>query len=129
MIQDGPHRGLRVEELASAGGIARRAGARDAKTVADAVAGGDAAASAIWNDAVDALAEALAGITVVAAPTAIVIGGGLALAGAALFEPLEHGLRERLDVVRVPQLLPARHGDEAATVGAGILARRLVAAR
>ncbi|WP_138945433.1 ROK family protein [Plantibacter sp. M259] len=129
VIHDGPHRGLRVEELASAGGIARRAGARDAKTVADAVASGDAAAIAIWNDAVDALAEALAGITVVAAPTAIVIGGGLALAGVALFEPLEQGLRERLDVVRVPQLLPARHGDEAATVGAGILARRLVAAR
>lgn len=129
VIQDGPHRGLRVEQLASAGGIARRAGTRDAKTVADAVARGDVDAVTIWNDAVDALAEALAGITVVAAPTAIVIGGGLALAGAALFEPLERGLRDRLEVVRVPQLLPARHGDEAATVGAGILARRLVAAR
>ncbi|MBF4570563.1 ROK family protein [Plantibacter sp. VKM Ac-2880] len=129
VIQDGPHRGLRVEELASAGGIARRAGARDAKTVADAAARGEAPAVAIWNDAVEALAEALAGITVVAAPAAIVVGGGLALAGAALFDPLEHALRERLAIVRVPAVLPARHGDEAATVGAGILARRLVSAR
>ncbi len=129
VIQDGPHRGLRVEELASAGGIARRAGARDAKTVADAAARGEAPAVAIWNDAVEALAEALAGITVVAAPAAIVIGGGLALAGAALFDPLGHALRERLAIVRVPAILPARHGDEAATVGAGILARRLVSAR
>lgn len=128
VIQDGPHRGLRVEELASAGGIARRAGARDAKTVADAAARGEAPAVAIWNDAVEALAEALAGITVVAAPAAIVIGGGLALAGAALFDPLGHALRERLAIVRVPAILPARHGDEAATVGAGILARRLVSA-
>lgn len=128
VLHDGPHRGLRVEQLASAGGIARRAGAPDAKTVSDAVARGDAAATAIWNEGVDALAEALAGITVVAAPTAIVIGGGLALAGALLFEPLERGLRERLEVVRVPRLLPALHGDEAATVGAGILARRLLVA-
>lgn len=126
ILRDGPHRGLRVEQLASAGGIARRAGAPDAKTVSDAVARGDAAATLVWNDGVDALAEALAGITVVAAPTAIVVGGGLALAGALLFEPLERGLRERLDVVRVPRLLPALHGDEAATVGAGILARRLL---
>jgi glucokinase len=129
VIQDGPHRGLRVEELASAGGIARRAGARDAKTVADAAARGEAPAVAIWNDAVEALAEALAGITVVAAPAAIVVGGGLALAGPALFEPLERALRDRLAIVRVPAILPARHGDEAATVGAGILARRLVSAR
>lgn len=129
VIQDGPHRGLRVEELASAGGIARRAGARDAKTVADAAARGEAPAVAIWNDAVEALAEALAGITVVAAPAAIVVGGGLALAGAALFDPLGHALRERLAIVRVPAILPARHGDEAATVGAGILARRLVSSR
>jgi glucokinase len=129
VIQDGPHRGLRVEELASAGGIARRAGARDAKTVADAAARGEAPAVAIWNDAVEALAEALAGITVVAAPAAIVVGGGLALAGPALFEPLERALRGRLAIVRVPTILPARHGDEAATVGAGILARRLVSAR
>lgn len=128
ILRDGPHRGLRVEQLASAGGIARRAGAPDAKTVSDAVARGDAAATLVWNDGVDALAEALAGITVVAAPTAIVVGGGLALAGALLFEPLERGLRERLDVVRVPRLLPALHGDEAATVGAGILARRLLSA-
>ncbi|WP_285042929.1 ROK family protein [Plantibacter sp. LMC-P-059a] len=129
VIQDGPHRGLRVEELASAGGIARRAGARDAKTVADAAARGESPAVAIWNDAVEALAEALAGITVVAAPAAIVVGGGLALAGPALFEPLERALRDRLAIVRVPAILPARHGDEAATVGAGILARRLVSAR
>ncbi|WP_285037649.1 ROK family protein [Plantibacter sp. ME-Dv--P-095] len=129
VIQDGPHRGLRVEELASAGGIARRAGTRDAKTVADAAARGKAPAVAIWNDAIDALAEALAGITVVAAPAAIVVGGGLALAGPALFEPLERALRDRLAIVRVPAILPARHGDEAATVGAGILARRLVTAR
>lgn len=129
VIQGGPHHGLRVEELASAGGIARRAGTHDAKTVADAVIRGEDAAVAVWNDAVDALAEALAGITVVAAPTAIVIGGGLALAGATLFEPLEQRLHERLAVVRVPPLLAARHGDEAATVGAGILARRLVTLR
>lgn len=126
VLRDGPYRGLRVEQLASAGGIARLAGAPDAKTVAAAVSRGDTDATRIWTDAVDALAEALAGITVVAAPTAIVVGGGLALAGPLLFEPLERGLRERLEVVRVPRLLSAQHGDAAATVGAGILARRLV---
>jgi len=128
VLRDGPHRGLRVEQLASAGGIARLAGAPDAKTVAEAVLRGDAAATRIWTDAIDALAEALAGITVVAAPTAIVIGGGLALAGPLLLDPLTRGLSERLEVVRVPQILAALHGDEAATVGAGILARRLVSA-
>ncbi|MGK9147804.1 ROK family protein [Plantibacter flavus] len=128
VLREGPYRGLRVEQVASAGGIARLAGAADAKTVAAAALRGESEAVRIWEAAVDALAEALAGITVVAAPTAIVVGGGLALAGELLFGPLEQGLRERLEVVRVPRVLPALHGDEAATVGAGILARRLVAA-
>jgi glucokinase len=122
----GPHRGLRVEDVASAGGLAKRYGAPDAATVAVATAAGDARAAALWAETVDALAEVLAWATAVSAPATIAIGGGLVLAGDLLFEPLEAALRLRLGDLPMPALLPAQHGPSAGSVGAALLAARLL---
>ena len=127
VIQHGPHAGRRVEEIASAGGIARRLGLADARAAAGLVRGGDPAASAVWSDAVDVLADSLAWLAAVVAPTTIVVGGGLAEAGDLLFSPLALALDSRLGIVRRPDLVRAVHGEAAATVGAVLLARAVLA--
>jgi glucokinase len=117
-----------VEALASAAAIARRytavsgrpvAGARE---VAERMVAGDPVARRIWDDATDALALALAWTSVVLAPQAIVLGGGLARSGSLLFEPLGQALGRHLGVVRRPQLLPAALRDDAGFLGAALLA-------
>jgi glucokinase len=117
-----------VEALASAAAIARRyaaacgrpvAGARE---VAERMAAGDPTARRIWDDATEALALALAWTSVVLAPQAILLGGGLARSGSLLFEPLGQALGRHLGVVRRPQLVPATLQDDAGFLGAALLA-------
>ena len=121
-----------LETLASAGAIARRyedltgtppAGARGVLEFAQA---GDTVAQRVWSEALDALALTIAQLAAVLAPEAIVIGGGLAQAGPALFEPL----RERVDALltfhRHPLLAPALLGDNAGLLGAALQARTLL---
>ena len=123
VIAHGAHSGLRVEEIASAGAIARRLGVADARSAADLVRGGDPAASVVWNDAVEVLADSLVWLTAVVAPTVIVVGGGLAEAGSLLFDPLDAAVDARIGAMRRPRLVPARHGEAAAVIGATYLAR------
>ncbi|MBW4040853.1 MAG: ROK family protein [Acidobacteria bacterium] len=123
----GPHAGLRVEEIASAGGLARRYGARDAATVLAARAAGDERAAACWDDTVEALADVLAWAIGLVAPSTVVIGGGLAHAGDTLFGPLQAALERRLGELPTPAVLPAEHGSSAAAVGTARLAADLLA--
>lgn len=123
-IAAGPHAGLRVEEIASAGGVARRSGSATALDAVLRVRAGDPVATRVWDDCVAVLADALAWTTTVAGCHTIIVGGGLASAGAVLFEPLAAAVAERLPGLRVPTLVPARHGDAAGAMGAGLLARR-----
>jgi len=122
LIRTGAHAGRRVEEVASAAGTARRAGAPDARTVAARVDAGDPEAQRVWHDSVEVLADALAGMTAAVAPETIVLGGGLALAGRTLTDPLERALETRLGLLRRPVLRTAELGDRAAALGAAILA-------
>ncbi|WP_150307544.1 ROK family protein [Planctomonas psychrotolerans] len=123
VLGSGPHAGSRIEEIASAGATARRAGERDARAVARRVADGDAAAIAVWTETVSVLADALAGIAATVAPPTIILGGGLAQAGDLLFDPLRAELGRRLSGMRVPHLVPAKHGDVAGALGAAFLAQ------
>jgi glucokinase len=117
--------------VASAGAIARRYAAATGTTPAGArevialAADGDAVARRIWDDALDALALALAQLTAILAPEAIVIGGGLSRAGAVLFDELRARLAARLSFHRMPSLLPAQLGDDAGLLGAALRAREL----
>jgi glucokinase len=117
-----------VEAVASAAAIARRYTALSgrpvsgASDVAERLAAGDPAARRVWADATEALALALAWTSVVLAPQAIVLGGGLARAGGVLFEPVRQALDHHLGMVRRPRLLPATLRDEAGFLGAALLA-------
>ncbi len=123
VLPHGPFAGERVEAVASASATARRAGSPDARTVADRVHAGDPAAARAWSQTVDVLAGSLAGIVVTLAPTTIVVGGGLALAGDLLLAPLAEALGRQVPGLRAPLLVPAVHGDAAAALGAAIMAQ------
>jgi len=127
VIAHGPHSGLRVEEIASAGAIARRLGVGNARSAAELVRGGDPVASVVWQEAVDVLADSLVWMAAVAAPGTIVVGGGLAEAGALLFDPLNAAVDARIGVMRRPSIVPALHGEAAAVIGATYLARTALA--
>jgi glucokinase len=120
-----------LETISSAGAIARRYRAvtgiavPGALEVLTAAASGDADAGRIWEDALRALAEQLARLAAVLAPEAIVLGGGLAQAGPALFEPLAERLEALLSFHRRPALLRARLGDDAGLLGSALAARDL----
>jgi glucokinase len=117
-----------VEAVASAAAVARRYAAASggpvagAAEVAERVVAGDPAARQVWDDATGALALALAWTSVVLAPQAILLGGGLARAGGLLFEPVREALDGHLGLVPTPRLLPATLGDEAGCLGAALLA-------
>ena len=117
-----------VEALASAAAIARRYAAASgrpvagAREVAERMIAGDPAARRVWNDATEALALGLAWTSVVLAPQAILLGGGLARSGSLLFEPLGQALGRHLGVIRRPRLLPAALKDDAGFLGAALLA-------
>jgi glucokinase len=114
-----------LEAIASAAAIARRYTARTGRPAAgaaDVLRAGDPDALAVWDEALDALAAALAWIASVLAPEVVVIGGGLSRAGDALFDPLSARIPRHLTFQRVPRLVPATLGDRAGCMGAGLLA-------
>jgi glucokinase len=124
-----------LEVVASASAIARRYTARAHRAVAGShevlqrMNSGDRVAAEVWREAVHALGFALSWLVGVLAPQAVVIGGGLAEAGAELLDPLRTDLSGRLGVQRMPELLLARHKDDAACLGAALLAAATAALR
>ncbi|RIQ15698.1 ROK family protein, partial [Jiangella rhizosphaerae] len=124
-----------LETIASAAAIARRYtaatgtavdGSRD---VAELVRRGDAAAVAVWDDALDALAYGLSLLVGVVAPEVVAIGGGLGESADLVLRPLSGRLAARLTFQRPPRIVAAELGDRAGCVGAGLLARELIADR
>ncbi|MEO5921529.1 MAG: ROK family protein, partial [Pseudolysinimonas sp.] len=122
-----------LETVASAAAIARLYteltgtpvdGAREVLTYAQA---GDSDAVLVWDEAIGALALGISQLVAILAPEAVVIGGGLAQAGAAFFEPLEAQLDELLTFHRRPRLIHAQLGEDAGLLGAALRARDLVA--
>ncbi|RLU86949.1 sugar kinase [Streptomyces griseocarneus] len=122
-----------LETLASAAAVsaawARATGDADADAAdcAKAVASGDALARAVWQEAVDALADGLViGLTLLD-PHTLIVGGGLAEAGDTLFAPLRAAVAERITFQKLPRIVPAALGDTAGCLGAGLLAWDLLA--
>lgn len=114
-----------LEALASASAVIRRYGARSgdpveaAETVLKRAEAGDAAAQQVWSDAVRALSFALSNYAILLSPERIILGGGLAEAGEALFDPISRHLRAYTMSPEPPQLLKGRFGPDAGVVGAG----------
>jgi len=102
--------------------VARRTGGRFHSThdLIAAHLAGDAEASKVWLRSVHALAAAVASLINVADPEVVIIGGGIARAGPALFDPLN----ERLDCFewrphgRRARIVPAALGEYAGAIGA-----------
>ena len=117
-----------VEAVASASAVARRYSeltgedVDGAKEVAERVQAGDPAALAVWADAVDGLATAIAWTGGVISPQAVVVGGGMASAGELLLAPLREQLAIKLNILRAPELVQAQLGDEAGCLGSALLA-------
>lgn len=119
-----------LETIAAASAIARRYSRRTGTTVAGAAEVAarlhdDEHAAEVWREAVTALGYGLSIVVSLLAPEIVVIGGGLAQAGAALFDPLRADLEARLTFQQVPRLAAAALGDRAGVTGAAILAHRL----
>ncbi|MFE7210934.1 ROK family protein [Streptomyces sp. NPDC001698] len=94
----------------------------DAADCAKAVESGDARARAVWQEAVDALADGLVTALTLLDPRTLIIGGGLAEAGETLFAPLREAVRRRVTFQKLPSIVPAALGDTAGCLGAGLLA-------
>ncbi|WP_427016856.1 ROK family protein [Pseudarthrobacter sp. P1] len=99
-------------------------GARD---VLDRAAAGDAAAAAAWTRGVDALAFSLAQCVSMLGTETVVLGGGLSMAGPALFEPLAAGIDALLTFHRRPRLVHAELGQNAGLIGSALKAREMLA--
>lgn len=114
-----------LEAVASAGAIARSYTQRTGTSVDGALevlARDDADARAVWAEATTALADALLTMCALLAPGVIVLGGGLADAGAALTGPVTAAMRERAGAITVPPVKTATLGARAGVVGAALLA-------
>ncbi|GAA2058428.1 ROK family protein [Catenulispora yoronensis] len=90
------------------------------------LATGDPIAVRVWDEAVDALADALLTLSAILDPGRVVIGGGLAEAGDALMVPLAAALAAKATYHALPDLVTAELGDLAGCLGAGLLAWDLV---
>ncbi|RAN69616.1 hypothetical protein B5P43_35445 [Bacillus sp. SRB_336] len=119
-----------LETVATGPSIARRYNAltgssvAGAKPVVERMLQGDRTAARVWEEAVDAIAHVLVQYVTLLSPELIVIGGGLSAAGGKLLEPLRTSLHRRLVWQEQPRIVPAALGDNAACLGAGLLARQ-----
>ncbi|SEE96069.1 ROK family protein [Streptomyces sp. Ag109_O5-10] len=98
----------------------------DAADCAKAVTSGDPNAVRVWGDAVAALADGLVTALTLLDPRVLIIGGGLAEAGDALFGPLREAVEHRVTFQKLPTIVPAELGDTAGCLGAGLLAQDLL---
>ena len=118
-----------LETVASAAAIARRYTERSGQPVGGALdvarrlALADWDATAVWDEAVDALALVLAMTAAVVAPELIVIGGGLSGAGDLLVKPLRQRVANRVTTPQLqPEMVRAELGEQAGLLGAALLA-------
>ncbi len=96
------------------------------KLIAEAALAGDMGCVSLWNEIGHWLGIALAGAVNFINPEQIVIGGGIAQAGALLFDPIQrviqfHAFERPAQAVK---LMPAALGAEAGMIGAAALAQQ-----
>lgn len=114
-----------LEAVASAAALGRawRALGRegDAETLSGAVADGDPEAIRIWEAAIDALVQVIGPVCAAAGTRLVLIGGGLALSGGTLLDPLRRKLVHAVGHERIT-VTQAALGDRAGALGAALLA-------
>jgi predicted NBD/HSP70 family sugar kinase len=83
----------------------------------------DAVARQVWQDAVEALADGLAIVSLPVGPALVLIGCGLSRAGEGLLDPLRVAFRQRTPVVHPADVTASALGDRGGVIGAALLAR------
>lgn len=116
-----------LETIASATGIARLyGGGVSAREIAARAAAGEPRASEVWQTAASALATALESAITLIDLSLVVLGGGVAQAGDQLLDPVRRELAARITFQRMPEIVCAALGDEAAVLGAALIAFDLI---
>ncbi|GAB3674815.1 ROK family protein [Angustibacter aerolatus] len=116
-----------LEAEASASAIAAAYAERTGRVV-DGAAGvvallpHDADAVAVWQHAVECLADGLLDAVALLGSSRVVVGGGLSNAGATLLDPLARAMHERASIHVVPELVVAGLGARGGVVGAALVA-------
>jgi len=88
---------------------------------------GDPVAKEVVDRATDALAKAMATLSVILNPARFIVGGGVARAGESLFRPLREAYFKRAlpSAAEGVSIVPAQLGNDAGVIGAaGLVARR-----
>jgi len=113
-----------LDRVAGAEAIARDAGRATVDEVATAARAGDARAIAALERAAELIGTALANAIVVLWPERVVVGGGVAAAGAALLDPLRAVIHRRACVAPTDRIaiVPAALGPHAGATGAALFA-------
>lgn len=116
-----------LEVIASASAVARAYAARsghavDARAVAERVAAGEPDAVAVWQRAVGALARTVLATITITGIDLVLVGGGLALSGETLLEPLRAEIEALRTFQRPPRVVRAALGDRAGCLGAACIA-------
>ena len=111
-----------LEQMIGNYNLAERSGGRFTSTrkLVEAHLAGDNAATAVWLRSVFHLAAAIASFINAFDPEIVIVGGGIAQAGAALFEPLRKELDhfEWRPMGHQVQVIPAALGEKAGAIGA-----------
>jgi glucokinase len=111
-----------LEDAIGNASISTRSGGRFGTTLAllDAVRAGDGTAREIWQRSVVALAAGVTSLINVLDPRVVIIGGGIAVAGDLLFNPLRHQLNrmEWRPGGHAVEIRPAALGPRAGAMGA-----------
>ena len=119
-----------TETYASASAVSRRysavSGSRNvpAQDVISRAAAGDPLADQVFTEAISALGHALVSYVLLMDPELIIIGGGMAAAGAALLDPLTREVQAGLAWRPAPTISNGRFTGDAGRQGAGLLAWR-----
>jgi glucokinase len=102
-----------------------------AKVVAEAARSGDPLASEIWDETVYYLAIGLGNVINIIAPEAVILGGGVSMAGEQLLEPLRREVQSRSTMLPPEKIniLQAALGDNSGIYGALILGQRSLASQ
>jgi glucokinase len=113
-----------LDRMAGADAIAADAGHPTVHAAAAAARAGDPGALAAFARAGERVGRVVAGAIVLLWPERVVVGGGVAEAGEALFEPLRAEIRRRACVAPVDRIavVPAELGSHAGAVGAALWA-------
>ncbi|MDJ0665050.1 MAG: ROK family protein [Acidimicrobiia bacterium] len=125
---DGPQCGCGnfgcAEAMARSDRLAANAGRRTVKEVFDGVAEGDERCAAAVESAGKYLGIAIANAITFLGPHRVVIGGGIAAAGDAIFDPIKRSVYEHVTLVDhdLIDIRPALLGSEAGAVGAALAA-------